>query len=178
MNPLAIIETYYVPNSALYELLVSHSRAVTDKALFLANQHPELTIDCQFVEEAAMLHDIGIFLTNAPALGCYGTHRYIEHGYLGADLLRQHGLDKHALVCERHTGTGLSLADIEKQQLPLPHRDMRPVSMEEQLICFADKFFSKSRLNTELSIEQIRDNLAQFGPDNLRVFDHWMSLFL
>ncbi len=178
MNSLAIIETYYVPNSALYELLVSHSRAVTDKALFLANQHPELTIDCQFVEEAAMLHDIGIFLTNAPALGCYGTHRYIEHGYLGADLLRQHGLDKHALVCERHTGTGLSLADIEKQQLPLPHRDMRPVSMEEQLICFADKFFSKSRLNTELSIEQIRDNLAQFGPDNLRVFDHWMSLFL
>ena len=178
MNPLAIIETYYVPNSALYELLVSHSRAVTDKALFLANQHPELTIDCQFVEEAAMLHDIGIFLTNAPALGCYGTHRYIEHGYLGADLLRQHGLDKHALVCERHTGTGLSLADIEKQQLPLPHRDMRPVSMEEQLICFADKFFSKSRLNTELTIEQIRDNLAQFGPDNLRVFDYWMSLFL
>ena len=178
MNPLAIIETYYVPNSALYELLVSHSRAVTDKALFLANQHPELTIDCQFVEEAAMLHDIGIFLTNAPALGCYGTHRYIEHGYLGADLLRQHGLDKHALVCERHTGTGLSLADIEKQQLPLPHRDMRPVSMEEQLICFADKFFSKSRLNIELTIEQIRDNLAQFGPDNLRVFDHWMSLFL
>lgn len=178
MNPLAIIETYYAPNTALYELLVVHSRAVADKALFLANQHPELAIDCKFVEEAAMLHDIGIFLTNAPSLGCYGTHRYIEHGYLGADLLRQHGLDKHALVCERHTGTGLSLADIEKQQLPLPHRDMRPVSMEEQLICFADKFFSKSRLNTELAIEQIRDNLAQFGPDNLRVFDHWMSLFL
>ena len=178
MNPLAIIETYYAPNTALYELLVVHSRAVADKALFLANQHPELAIDCKFVEEAAMLHDIGIFLTNAPSLGCYGTHRYIEHGYLGADLLRQHGLDKHALVCERHTGTGLSLADIEKQQLPLPHRDMRPVSMEEQLICFADKFFSKSRLNTELAIEQIRDNLAQFGPDNLRVFDYWMSLFL
>lgn len=178
MNPLAIIETYYAPNTALYELLVVHSRAVADKALFLANQHPELAIDCKFVEEAAMLHDIGIFLTNAPLLGCYGTHRYIEHGYLGADLLRQHGLDKHALVCERHTGTGLSLADIEKQQLPLPHRDMRPVSMEEQLICFADKFFSKSRLNTELTIEQIRDNLAQFGPDNLRVFDYWMSLFL
>ena len=178
MNPLAIIETYYAPNTALYELLVLHSRAVADKALFLANQHPELAIDCKFVEEAAMLHDIGIFLTNAPSLGCYGTHRYIEHGYLGADLLRQHGLDKHALVCERHTGTGLSLADIEKQQLPLPHRDMRPVSMEEQLICFADKFFSKSRLNTELTIEQIRDNLAKFGAENLRVFDHWMSLFL
>lgn len=178
MNPLAIIETYYAPNTALYELLVVHSRAVADKALFLANQHPELAIDCQFVEQAAMLHDIGIFLTNAPSLGCYGTHRYIEHGYLGADLLRQHGLDKHALVCERHTGTGLSLADIEKQQLPLPHRDMRPVSMEEQLICFADKFFSKSRLNIELTIEQIRDNLAKFGAENLRVFDHWMSLFL
>ena len=43
MNPLAIIETYYAPNTALYELLVLHSRAVADKALFLANQHPELS---------------------------------------------------------------------------------------------------------------------------------------
>jgi len=178
MNPLLVIDNYYTPNTALYELLLAHSRAVTQKALTLAYKHPELEIDCQFVEEAAMLHDIGIFLTNAPDLGCYGTHRYIEHGYLGADLLRQHGLDKHALVCERHTGTGLSLADIERQQLPLPHRDMQPISIEEQLICFADKFFSKSRLNVELTIDDIRHNLGKHGTEYLEKFDNWLQLFL
>jgi len=162
----------------LYHLLVTHSRSVAQKALFWARKHPELELDHQFIEEATLLHDIGIFLTDAPTLGCYGPHSYIEHGYLGADLLRQHGLDKHALVCERHTGTGLSLDDIKQQHLPLPHRDMRPVSLEEQLICFADNFYSKSNPDTELTTQQIRHNLARFGADKVRTFDHWMSLFL
>jgi len=41
------------------------------------------------------------------------------------------GYPKHGLVCERHTGTGITLEMIIKNNLPLPHRDMVPVSMEE-----------------------------------------------
>ena len=65
------------------------------------------------------------------------------HGYLGAELVRKEGFPKHALVCERHTGAGLSLQNIIQQDLPVPHREMTPVSLEEQIICFADKFFFK-----------------------------------
>jgi hypothetical protein len=49
-----------------------------------------------------------------------------------------------ALVCERHIGVGISIAEIQHHNLPLPSRDMIPVSIEEQLICYSDKFFSKN----------------------------------
>ena len=78
---------------------------------------------------------------------------YICHGYLGAELVRKEGFPKHALVCERHTGAGLSLQNIIQQDLPVPHREMTPVSLEEQIICFADKF-SKSKLDHEKELKK------------------------
>jgi Predicted HD superfamily hydrolase len=178
MNPLDIISNYYNPASGVYHLLVVHSRNVADKALALAALHPELNIDTRFVEEAAMLHDIGIFLCDAPGIACYGEYPYICHGYLGADLLRKEGLERHALVCERHTGTGISLAMIEKEGLPLPHRDMLPVSIEEQLICFADKFYSKTKLDTEKPIKKIKKSLSKYGSETEARFEEWRKLFL
>ncbi|WP_085535091.1 HD domain-containing protein [Massilibacteroides vaginae] len=178
MNPLDIISNYYVPGSEAYHILVTHSRSVADKALAIAAMHPELQIDTRFVEEAAMLHDIGIFLCDAPGIACYGAYPYICHGYLGADLLRKEGLERHALVCERHTGTGLSLAMIEKEGLPLPHRDMLPVSIEEQLICFADKFYSKTKLGVEKPVKKIKKSLLKYGSETEERFDRWCKLFL
>ena len=177
MQPLDIIRKYYKPDTALYDTLVCHSTAVRDKALTLAARHPELHIDTAFVAEAAMLHDIGIFETNAPNIFCRGTHAYIEHGYLGAELLRREQLPRHALVCERHTGTGLTIEQSVKRQLPVPQRDMRPVSIEEQLICYADKFFSKSHLDIEIPPASVRAKLAKFGKDSVRQFDAWQRLF-
>jgi uncharacterized protein len=124
-----------------------------------------------------MLHDIGIFQCNAPRIHCHGTHQYIEHGYLGADLLRNEGLPRHALVCERHTGIGLSLEMIKQKNLPLPQRDMIPVSLEEQLICYADKFFSKTQLKKEHSIERIREYLNHYGETEVQIFNDWHLLF-
>ncbi len=155
-----------------------HSRSVADKAIAIANAHPELKIDKQFVEEAAMLHDIGIFRTNAPGIQCFGTEPYICHGTIGAQLMREEGFPLHALVCERHTGAGLSLMEIERQNLPVPHHDMLPLSLEEKLICFADKFFSKTHLEKEKSLEQARQSLVKFGEEGVARFDAWASLFL
>lgn len=178
MDPLPILAKYYDTSSRLYAILLKHSLDVTKKAVEISLRHPELNADTEFISEAAMLHDIGIFLTDAPLIECHGTHRYIEHGYLGADILRAEGLSRHALVCERHTGTGLSKKHIVAQNLPLPHRDMIPESIEEQIICYADKFFSKSKLDIELPVEKIRKSLAKFGPQVLARFDHWNSLYL
>lgn len=151
---------------------------MADKALEIARRHPELGADEAFIEEAAMLHDIGIVGVDAPAIACSGTEPYIRHGILGAEILRQEGMERHALVCERHTGTGLTLQQIVDQQLPLPHRDMQPQSIEEQIICFADKFFSKTRLDTEKSVEQARRSLEKFGAEGLVKFDAWCERFL
>ena len=146
MNALAIINKYYSEENELKHILLTHSRSVADKALQIAVKHPELHLDTGFLEEAALLHDIGIFMTDASGIQCFGTHPYICHGYLGSELLMKEGYPRHALVCERHTGAGMSLQSIIEQDLPIPHRDMVPVSMEEQVICFADKFFSKTHL--------------------------------
>ena len=124
MDALAIINKYYPEDNELKHILLTHSRSVADKALWIAGKHPELNLDKQFLEEAAMLHDIGIFMTDADGICCFGSYSYICHGYLGADLMRKEGFPRHALVCERHTGAGISLQSIIDQQLPVPHRDM------------------------------------------------------
>ena len=178
MNALAIIDKYYTGNDELKHILLTHSRCVADKAIQIAHRHPELDLDIQFLEEAALLHDIGIFLTDADGIHCYGKHPYICHGYLGADLLRTEGYPRHALVCERHTGAGLSLEEIKRQGLPIPHRDMLPVSTEEQVICFADKFFSKTKLDKEKSVEKALKSLSHFGNEGVVRFEHWCKMFL
>ena len=178
MNTLAIIEKYYKKDSDLYNILVQHSTDVTNKALSIAANHPELNIDSKFVSEAGMLHDIGIFMTNAPSIKCFGIEPYVAHGYLGRVIVENAGYPMHALVCERHTGTGISLEEIIENNMPVPHRDMRPVSIEEKLICFADCFFSKTRLGEERPIEKVRQSLSKFGEASVRQFDRWCAIFL
>ncbi|MBO7660616.1 MAG: HDIG domain-containing protein [Bacteroidaceae bacterium] len=177
MDYQAIIDKYYPEENELRRILMIHSRSVADKALAIAEAHPELPINKQFVEEAAMLHDIGIFRTNAPSIYCFGTEPYVCHGTIGAQLMREEGFPQHALVCERHTGSGLSLLEIERQNLPVPHHDMLPLSLEEKLICYADKFFSKTHLERERTVEQARNSLLKFGEEGIARFDTWIQLF-
>jgi len=160
-------------------VIACHGRVVADLALNICH-HLNLTEqDCSFVEEAALLHDIGVCRINAPKLGLHGEHPYIMHGIIGRDILENEGLPLHALVCERHIGVGLTVADIISRQLPLPQRDMLPLSLPEQIICFADLFYSKSpgKITLQKSPEQVRIKLAAFGEDKVQTFDRWMELF-
>jgi uncharacterized protein len=177
MEPIEILLRYYKPASRVFQILLEHSQQVSAKAAQLAGKHPELSLDLPFIREAALLHDIGIFLTYAPAIDCHGEKPYVCHGYLGADLLRDEGLPRHALVCERHTGAGISLKTIRKEHLPLPEREMIPQSLEEQLVCFADKFFSKTRPGEEKTVEQVRAELSPFGKEAVERLEKWCHLF-
>lgn len=169
MNPLDVIGRFYEPGGKAWEILVTHSRCVADLAVRISDGHPELSADRDFVWEAAMLHDIGICKTNAPAIQCFGEADYICHGILGAAMLRELGLERHALVAERHTGSGLSKEYIEANDLPLPHEDFLPVSVEEQIVCYADKFFSKSKnLTEQKSWERALSSVGKFGEDSAR----------
>ena len=173
----AIIDKYYGNNPELRNVLVTHSRQVADRALKIVDAHPEWTesglVDRQFVEEAAMLHDIGIIFCDAPKIFCNGPHKYIEHGYLGAELLRKEGLPKHALVAERHTGTGITIEQVEREELPIPERDYCPQSLEEKIICYADKFYSKSHLGEEVALDKIKYNIWKYGHEG---YLRWQQL--
>ncbi|MEK6691994.1 MAG: HD domain-containing protein [Nitrospirota bacterium] len=179
MDSLKIIEKYYGPGSKAYEFLVRHGRSVAGKAIEVAERVNHLKPDIGFIEEASMLHDIGILYTNSPELGCYGEKVYICHGYLGREILEREGLPLHALICERHVGVGLAVKDIEDGNLPLPRREMLPISIEEQIVCFADKFFSKNKDNIleEKPLSEIREKISRYGEDKLKRFDEWLVMF-
>lgn len=177
MMPKEIIEKYYCENEHLKDLLILHSTQVANKAMEILDAHPEIEADRDFVYEAAMLHDIGIIKTDAPGIGCHGTHPYICHGILGAEMLRVEGLHRHARVAERHTGTGLTRQTISSQGLPLPDEDFSPETIEEQIVCYADKFFSKSHPERCKTTDQVRQMLSRFPDANLERWDRWVELF-
>lgn len=177
MIPETLIDKYYSDNAPLRHILVTHSRSVAEMAVEVVRRHPELGADEAFVREAAMLHDIGIFLTDAPGIQCFGKEPYIRHGLLGGRLLREEGFPRHARVAERHTGTGLTEEVIRRQQLPLPLEDFSPETLEEQIICYADKFFSKTHLERVRTPEQVLLSLEKFGPDGVARMRTWMQRF-
>ena len=143
MDYQAIINQYYPEENKLKHILLVHSHSVADKALAIVDQHPELHINRQFVEEAAMLHDIGIFKCNAPGIQCFGNAPYIQHGRIGAELLRNEGYPQHARVCERHTGSRTYQKRDNRARTSITTTRLSPETTEEKLICYADKFFSK-----------------------------------
>ena len=178
MDYLAIINEYYPSENDLRRILLTHSRSVADRCLMIARKHPELRLDTEFREEAAMLHDIGIFACDAPSIQCFGIEPYICHGIIGGRLLRDKGLVRHAQVCERHTGTGLSREQIQKQNLPLPLEGLyEPDTLEEQAVCYADKFYSKTHIDLERTVEQAARSLEKFGEAGLKRFFRWVDMF-
>ena len=159
---------------------------VADLALECASRHPELQLDTLLIENGAMLHDIGIIRCDAPGIECHGTEPYICHGLLGAEMLRKSSdtfhlsaqeMERYARICERHTGTGLTRQQIESQGLPLPHQDFTPESMEEILICYADKFFSKTHPDQRKPYERTLKSLEKFGMEGVERFIQWHEMF-
>jgi uncharacterized protein len=181
MTPTDILAEYYDRRSKAFHILVEHGKQVAGKALMAAQQVTHLKPDLDFIEKAAMLHDIGILETDSPGLGCSGKHPYICHGILGRELLERVGVSEYALICERHVGVGISVADVRQFNLPLPARDMLPVTIEEQIICYADKFFSKNgdsgKNVIEKTVEQILCGLKRYGTDKVHRFQSWVEMF-
>jgi uncharacterized protein len=170
----------YFPAPEAQVLILEHSRLVAEKALQLADAaHTDTPLDKQFIVEAAMLHDIGVCRTDAPKLNCSGPFPYICHGIIGREILEAEGMQRHALVCERHIGVGLTAGDIMQQQLPLPVRNMAPVSNEEKLVCMADLFYSKKpgEVTREKSLAEVRQELGKFGEEKVAIFDGWIAEF-
>jgi uncharacterized protein len=177
MDSLKIIEKYYQKNSIAYLILVNHSKAVTEKALQIVKKQKELSLDIQFIKEAAMLHDIGIFLTNVSDIECFGKKPYLLHGVLGKEILEKEGYEKHARVCENHII--ISKDEIIQNNLPLDVRDMFPLSNEEEVISLADKFFSKSSsdLFHEKSIIEVKEEMKRFGIFKINFFNYLVDKY-
>lgn len=171
MDYQKIIDKYYPAGSALRDIYMRHCRQVADLALEIADYH-RLPVDRDEVEAAAMLHDIGIFLTDADGIHCFGTEPYLMHGILGARLLRGEGVPEEiAAVAERHTGAGITADDISALSLPMPAGDYMPRTVLERLVCYADKFYSKSGDMKRKPLERVRASMARLGESTAARFE-------
>jgi uncharacterized protein len=176
MNAVTLLEKYFAdPDS--FRIILDHSQMVAAKALRVARNLANPILDLEFIEESALLHDIGICRTAAPKFHCHGIEPYIRHGIIGREILDAEGFPLHALVCERHIGVGLTIDDIKSQGLPLPERDMLPLSLEEKIICFSDLFYSKDpgKIAREKSIDKIKKGLVKFSTRKVMVFEDLLN---
>ena len=198
MTALDIIYHFYPQDTPLRRLLLLHSQCVADKALQILDhcerQGKVLPIDRKLVVDGALLHDIGICRCDARGILCEGTEPYICHGTVGAQMLRDYlaeckqeegniqdvDIDACARICARHTGAGLTAQNIIDQQLPIvPVRDLLPETLEEQLVCLADKFFSKSGdPSQEKDFARVSRSMQKFGTDSVERFQALCSQFL
>ena len=163
MTSLEIIDKYCAGNEPLRALLLHHSRQVLYKAMQACDRHPELHIDRTLVEEGSLLHDIGIVMCDAPGIHCYGSYHYLYHGVAGARIMRELGREDIARICERHTGTGLP--------------GLEPETLEEQIVCYADKFYSKSKPDHVRTVAEAAQSLEKFGHEGVLKFLSWAERF-
>jgi uncharacterized protein len=174
-----IIHKYIPPDSFTYPIYLIHCQLVANKALKIARAL-KLSDESQiFIEEAAMLHDIGIIRTNAPNIYCTGELPYVCHVLEGRKILEAEGLPRHAEVAESHIGVGITKADIVEQNLPFPLRDIVPITIEEQIISYADFFYSKNpeKLWEEKSLDKIRKSVGKRGKEKAAILEKWIKEF-
>ena len=174
MNPYKLIDKIYKNNEEAKKILLTHSNQVKNRALKIVlnyqnkinnekNNKKIKKINMKLIENGAILHDIGIIKINKKTMNCFGNKKYIAHGFEGFKILFFRFHPKLALIALRHTGAGVSKDDIINQKLPLPKINMIPKSIEEEIVCLADKFYSKSKLQEEHNIEEIVDEISKYG---------------
>mgnify|MGYP000353744339 CR=1 FL=1 len=130
-----------------------HVKAVQKLALEFAE---DTDVDKKFIKIASLLHDIGRF--NAPP----GSKNSLHHGINGSAILRKEGLNKFALIAERHLGAGISKLDIKKQNLNLPMKNYLPKTKEEKIITCADNLiFGQKRGNIDMAYKRFFKELGK-----------------
>jgi len=104
------------------------------------------------VEAGALLHDIGRSQTHS-----------IEHGAMGGQIARRLGMPMELThIIERHVGAGLTQDEARRNNLPKGH--YIPETLEEKIVCYADKLIEGAR---EVGIDSTIDSFAQeLGGDH------------
>jgi uncharacterized protein len=104
------------------------------------------SVDIRLIESGALLHDIGRGQTHG-----------IEHGAVGGQTARRLGIPMElAHIIERHVGAGLTLDEARKNGLPMGN--YVPETLEEKIVCYADKLIVGSH---EVGIDSTIDIFAK-----------------
>jgi len=116
-------------------------------------------------------------------IGCYDHYKdkenvpYILHGVIGYEILKKEGFEEEiARITMIHLGVGLVKENIIKNNLPFEAKDYIPITLEEELIAYADNFHSKAGPRF-LSFEEARERLVGLWSDSPIIFDRFKKKF-
>lgn len=143
------------------ENVVAHCIRVSEKAVEMGESLVEagVELDMGFLESAALLHDLGRCRTHG-----------IRHGVAGAKILVCY--PRYARVCESHIGGGIPAS--EAADLGLEEKDFIPETIEEKLICLADKLTREDEYVDIDGAEIIfKEKLGDGHPSVKRIRDLW-----
>ncbi|MCK5490883.1 MAG: HD domain-containing protein [Candidatus Pacebacteria bacterium] len=174
MNKYLNILKKYSTKKNHFEVIVNHGFMVLHKSIEIINKKKLYDrIDFDLIVSGCLLHDIGAFefMKNTQKFQI----DYLRHGIVGGSILRNEGLNKEALIAERHIGSGLSKEYIVQNNLPLPKKDFLPLTLEQKIICYADKFHSKSgKIDT---LDSIKIEMKGFGKEPFERFLELEKIF-
>lgn len=159
----------YAPGEKAFDRVFSHCQIVWEIAeQIVSTKH--LALNATLVQAGALLHDIGAYKFISPDGIFFNKEKYIQHGILGYEMLKQENLSES--ICrfpKYHTGVGIPKQQIIERDLPLPLEDYFAETIEERLVMYADKFHSKTP--TFHSFETYRDYCSQFGKEYSEKFE-------
>jgi len=132
-----------------------HSLKVAEKALEIAEKITKTEINKNLIEVGAILHDIGRAKTHG-----------FEHALIGGKILKERGFSNDLVrICETHILGGLDKEDA--RNVGLPEKNYLPLSLEEKIICLADKHMAGTY---EVTIEQRFEKwFSKYGKTELLV---------
>ena len=158
------------PHRAAFDLVWTHCRIVAEIAEQVVSR-VRGPVDERLVRAGSLLHDVGVHLLYR-ADGTLDHDRYLQHGVLGHDLLRDLGLPEALCrFCSCHTGVGITRRDVVEQRLPIPVGDYVPTSLEERVVLYADAFHSKTSPPQFVGAATYAARLARFGSDKVALFE-------
>lgn len=121
--------------------VIQHCEIVAELAVKMAKilQGKGFNIDLRLVEIGALFHDIGRSKTHS-----------VDHVIAGVEIAKSLALpDAIIRIIERHVGGGIP--PNEAEQLSWPRKSYMPETLEERIVCYADKLVASNR---KVPIEQ------------------------
>jgi uncharacterized protein len=152
----------------MVEIVWTHSLIVKSIALQIAEKLEKeygIKTDKKLIEFGALIHDIGYY-------GCFDDDYkkiclYVLHGKKGFDILLNEKVSKkRARFALCHIGVGLSKEQIEKDKLDLPLENLIPISLEEEIVAYADSFHTKGHPSFgsfEESLKEVNGHNEKYG---------------
>ena len=141
----------FLKQSGCRQNVIRHVEAVSDLAVDIAEaiRSRGYPVNVRLVEIGALLHDIGRSKTHS-----------VHHAVAGAEIAESFGLPQQVVsIIKRHVGGGITAREAKKLGWP---RDVYvPQTIEEKIVCYADKLVEGSN---RISIEKTIDKLSRDLP--------------